>query len=124
MAASNRRLVRRRMLGHSWIAREERREAAEDEGVRREAGAFAVLHTTAPAAVLRFSNALASIQNKQTQTRRAGGQEVLLAVHHERLRRAGDAADLGVPERLAGRGVPGFDVLTVIGEQQAAGGRE
>ena len=62
------------------------------------------------------------IQHEHVDPAAGAEQQVLLAVEHERLRRRAEAADLGVPQALAGGGVPGLDVLSVAQEQDPAGG--
>ena len=61
------------------------------------------------------------VQHEEIQTASGTEQHVLFAIEHERLWRRAEAADLGIPQALAGRGVPGLDVLPVAQEQNPAG---
>src|SRR5215475_13104904 len=46
---------------------------------------------------------------------------MLLPIEHKGFRRAGDSADLSVPERLSCGRIPGDEILTVVSEEHPAG---
>src|SRR5438552_5610285 len=64
------------------------------------------------------------VQNEQKQSGGTVEQHVLFAIEHERLGRAGQAADLRIPQPLSRGGIPSLDVLPVGEEEDAACRRE